>query len=580
MKTNYKQKLFLSFVLIFTLFTIGIVLFEQKNERMHKTEVLEKKLDAFADIIYKMQAQHPIREQALDSLVSLFPGHIRLTLIDKQGDVLYDNVIKGTGRMENHALRPEIITASKERTGSNIRTSSSNEKKYLYYAKQFNDYYVRVAMPYDIQMRHFLKPDNLFLYYIVGLFAVILTLINFIAGRFGTSIKQLRDFTKSIEQGKSATDSIDFQQDELGEIGAEIAENYRRLKEREREIALEREKLLQHVHTSEEGLCFFSADQSVEFYNGLFIQYLNTITDEANINPSDVLTDISFANISAFISNRGKQDNYYETQIDKQGKNFAVRVNIFDDKSFEISINDITKQEKTRRLKQEMTGNITHELRTPVTGIRGCLETILEHDLDPEKKHYFIVNAYNQVLTLSELIQDMSLITKIEEAPQSFKSEVVSIDNLLQDLKRDLEIPLQEKHIHMEWNIDEKVIVKGNRNLLYAIFRNLTDNAIRYAGNGVTISVSKYNEDRDFYYFSYSDTGIGISEAQHLNRLFERFYRINEGRTRDTGGSGLGLSIVKNAVAFHKGTIVAKNKAGGGLEFLFKLAKNSRSETD
>jgi signal transduction histidine kinase len=252
-----------------------------------------------------------------------------------------------------------------------------------------------------------------------------------------------------------------------------------------------------------------------------------------------------------------------------------VRVNIFDDKSFEIIINDITKQEKTRRLKQEMTGNITHELRTPVTGIRGCLETILEHRLEPEKKDYFIKSAYEQVLSLSELIQDMSLITKIEEAPQSFKLKSVNIAHLLFGLKEEFSASLQEKNIQMEWKIDENVVVKGNQNLIYSIFRNLTDNVVRYAGNNVKISISRYSEDKDFYYFSYSDTGVGISGEQHLNRLFERFYRVNEGRTRDTGGSGLGLSIVKNAVAFHKGTIVAKNKAGGGLEFLFKLPRTN-----
>ena len=571
MKISYKQRLLLYFVVIFALFAIGIAFLEQMREREYKTAALEERLDDYANIVNRAIEEHPNDLSPVDCLLRFFPPNIRMTLIDKQGKVFYDNVIQEIQSMENHACRPEILEAQKIKTGNNIRVSATNENAYLYHARQFTSYYVRVALPYDIQIRHILKPDSLFLYYISALFIIILLLINAVAGRFGKSIRRLRDFSQAVEHGNLHS-PIHFPQDELGEIGAKISENYRNLKESKKEIDLERDKLLQHVISSEEGLCFFSSAKNVEFYNGLFIQYLNIIIDEANSNPAVVFTDTSFAKVAAFLSQSEIAENYYETHINKQGKTFAVRVNIFDDRSFEIILNDITKKEATRRLKQEMTENITHELRTPVTGIRGCLETVLEHQLEPEKKQYFIERAYNQVLALSEIIQDMSLISKIEEAPQSFKLEAVSIGELLESLRKDLEIPLQKKNIRMEWNT-ENILVKGNHNLLYSIFRNLTDNVIRYAGTNVSVFINKYNEDKDFYYFSYSDTGAGIPDEQHLNRLFERFYRITEGRTRDTGGSGLGLSIVKNAIAFHKGTIVAKNRPDGGLEFLFNLQK-------
>ncbi|OAV67987.1 Alkaline phosphatase synthesis sensor protein phoR [Bacteroidales bacterium Barb6] len=520
MKASYKQKLFLCLFLLFSLFTFGIIVFEQSREKKLRTEALEGKLDVYANMINAAL----IRHQTLDSLLLFFPPNIRLTLIDKQGLVLYDNALEEITKLENHALRPEIISAKKEGTGTNIRTSSSNKLDYLYYAKRFDNQYVRVALPYDIQVQHFLKPDNLFLYYILILFAVLLLLVNYVI------------------EGK-------------------------------KQIALEREKLLQHVHSSEEGLCFFSANKTIEFYNGLFIQYLNTITDESNTNPLSLFTDLSFHEAASFLTGHKAYKSYFETRVNKQGKTFAVRINIFEDNSFEFIINDITKQEKTRLLKQEMTGNIAHELRTPVTSIRGYLETLLEQSMNAGKHREFLTKAYNQSVVLSELIHDMSLITKIEEAPQSFPLEPVRIRQLIETLKADLEFQLQEKNIQMKWNIPDSITITGNRHLLYSIFRNLTDNVIRHAGTGVRIFINQYNEDSDSYYFSYSDTGVGIPDDYHLNRLFERFYRINEGRTRDAGGSGLGLSIVKNAVLFHKGSIVAKNRAGGGLEFLFKLPK-------
>jgi signal transduction histidine kinase len=203
----------------------------------------------------------------------------------------------------------------------------------------------------------------------------------------------------------------------------------------------------------------------------------------------------------------------------------------------------------------------------------------LENQLTTEKERYFIQQAYEKSLALSELIQDMSLLAKIEDAPHSFQPEQVNISVLLKELQADFATALQEKEMTMQWNIAETLLINGNRNLLYAIFRNLTDNAIRYAGHHVHIQIDMYKEDDDFYYFSYSDNGTGIADEQHLNRLFERFYRINEGRTRDSGGSGLGLSIVKNAVLFHKGTIAVKNgehnshNGHGGLEFLFTIQK-------
>ena len=233
------------------------------------------------------------------------------------------------------------------------------------------------------------------------------------------------------------------------------------------------------------------------------------------------------------------------------------------------------KQFRDHKYRQEITGNIAHELRTPVTSIRAYLETVLDTQLDPEKEHYFINQAYNQTIVLSELIRDMGLITKMEEAPSKFQLSPVCINQLLTELKTDLQLVLQEKRIEMEWDIPESLIIQGNQNLLHSIFRNLTDNAIRYAGEDIKIEITG-NHDNQFCYFSFSDNGVGILDESHLDRLFERFYRINEGRTRDSGGSGLGLSIVKNAIIFHKGFICAKNREGGGLEFLFSLKMDNK----
>lgn len=571
MKLNYKQSLFLYIAVIFGAFVLGIAIFEQSRERAFRTEILEEKLDAYAEMANAalLLSTKDNYHQVLDSLTHLLPQNIRLSLIDKQGNVTFDNSFKKLSELQNHADRPEILSASNHDKGVDIRISTSTNREYLYYAKKFGGYYIRVALPYDIQTQRFLKTDNVFLYFIIALFVIMLIIMNLITNRFGKSIKQLHDFVRLPD--KEDIPDFDFPHDELGEIGTKIIESYRQLEESRRKIESEREKLLQHVYTSEEGICFFTADREVEFYNGLFIQYLNTLTEEPASDPSVIFSDEVFSEVNNFLEE--KAAGYFETKVSRQGKTFSLRVNIFKEDEFEVILNDITKQEKTRRLKQEMTGNIAHELRTPVTSIRGYLETVLEHPLDEEKKRYFIGQAYEQTIVLSELIQDMGLITKMEEAPQSFEMEEVNINQVLEKVKSDFLPQLQKKHINMAWSTAGSLTVKGNHNLIYAIFRNLTDNAVRYAGEGISIHIGMYNEDKDFYYFTFYDTGVGIPDESHLNRLFERFYRINEGRTRDTGGSGLGLSIVRNAVAFHKGLITVKNRKEGGLEFLFQLHK-------
>jgi len=570
MKLNYRQKLFLYFGVLFLLFTIGIIIFERTREKNYKTQALEEKLEAYTDIIQVGLSNKDVSlVKEISLLQTLFPKELRVTIINLQGVVLFDNFINDYTHLTNHKDRPEIVKAQQTGKGSDIRLSNSNQHKYLYFAKKSDNLFIRVALPYNIQLQQFLKPDNASLYFILLFLGVFFFFIHITTKKFSKTIRQLRDYVLNSDKIELA--QLNFPNDEVGEIGSKIADNYYQLKQSKKNALLEKQKLLQHIQVLEEGICFLSANHKVEYYNGLFIQYLNTITDEASSNAELVLADENFIALHQFLAQNDQH--YFENSISKQGKIFSVRANIFEDGSSEIIFSDITKQEKTKQLKQELTGNIAHELRTPITSIRGYLETVLSQPLDDEKKHYFIERAFQQTVALSEIIQDMSLIAKMEEAPDLFVLEKINLERILQKIKEEVSAQLNLKHIEMKWQLSDNLTLTGNANLLYSLFKNLTDNTIRYAGENIKINISLYNEDANFYYFSFYDTGIGIKEESHLNRIFERFYRINEGRTRDTGGSGLGLSIVKNAVLFHKGKITAKNRKEGGLEFLFTLKR-------
>jgi len=340
----------------------------------------------------------------------------------------------------------------------------------------------------------------------------------------------------------------------------------------EKAILLEREKLLEHFQHSDEGISLFTPELKKIYANSSFIQYLNTILGEPTSDISDLFRSPVFDEVIQFLHNPNGIRSF-DTKIHVSGNSFFIQEIIFADKSFEIIIRDISETEKNNFDRAEMINNIAHELRTPVTSIRGYLETMIEYDnLSKEKRDEFLQRAYKQVLRVSEIIRDVVLLTKTNEAPQTFDMRDINIYDVVQDLLEETKEIIEKSSATIKCEIGKEVVVRGSRVLISSIFWNLISNALKYAGENVIITIRNYMEDDEFYYFSFDDNGKGIDD-KNLENIFERFYRINEGRTRKQGGSGLGLAIVKDAVEFHHGKIHAKNKSGGGLEFLFKLRK-------
>lgn len=224
-------------------------------------------------------------------------------------------------------------------------------------------------------------------------------------------------------------------------------------------------------------------------------------------------------------------------------------------------------------MKRQLTQNVSHELKTPVSSIQGYLETILSNpDLDPERCRFFLERCYSQSTRLTGLLRDISVLNRLDEASALFDLTEVNIPKLIAEIEKECSQEMEIRHITTEVILPGNPTVIGNNSLLYSIFRNLYDNAIAYAGEGVKITVNCYKEDPKYYYFSFSDNGVGIA-TEHINRIFERFYRVDKGRSRKMGGTGLGLSIVKNSVHFHKGQISAKSSPGRGVAFFFTLKK-------
>ena len=583
---SFRRTVFVYFIAVFVLFTTAVLLFQLNREKRHKTAQLEITLENVSEVVHNYVDLYQLTTtndfKRADTLKLLIPQkNIRITILDKTGNVLYDSFVADYSRMENHFDRPEIKKAFDDDKGSNIRHSDTTNQEFYYYAHFYDDYFVRVAMVYDIQLKHFLQAEHFFIFFIILVFLIVGLLINVVTKRLSISITKLKDFAIKAAINEPIDNENEFPNNELGEIGKQIITIYNKLRLAKNDVANEKERLFNHMNILNEGISFFKPNKEKMLANSHFIQFIGIISNTSTLSAEHIFTIPEFKKLNDFLNSALSKDReikynelpQMEYTINKNEQYFKILCIVFADKSFEVLITDITQPEKRRLLKQQLTSNIAHELKTPLASIRGYIETLMNNpNVSEEKKKYFIERAFAQTERLQLLLNDISLINNIEDAGELFEIKPVNIKRVVADVVENLENRLLAKNIKCTLNIDDDVMVNGNDSLLASVFQNLIENSVNYAGENIKIEIKNYLDDKKFWYFSYSDNGIGIPE-EHLPRIFERFYRIDSGRTRETGGTGLGLSIVKNAIQLHKGKITARNREEGGIEFLFTLAK-------
>ncbi|PNP92429.1 histidine kinase [Hoylesella timonensis] len=455
---------------IFLLFAIAFIVFQQVREKQYKIELLNEKLQNYnKQLADAMKYMGKTDETTLDSYVKTHSlPNLRVTIIDNEGHVTFDNLEKNYNRFTSHANRPEIIEAQKKGSGSSVeRNSKTLKQEFFYSATYFNDskITIRSALPYNNDLAKSLQTDQHFIWFALTTIIILTLVLWRFLSRLGANITKLKLFASRADHNESleTEDLIAFPDDELGEIAERIIKIYKRLQ-----------------------------------------------------------------------STRQEQD----------------------------------------KLKRQLTQNIAHELKTPVASIQGYLETILDNPhIDEETKKQFLKHSYAQSQRLTSLLQDISTLNRMDDAPEIKENVEVNISEMVEDIRKETALQLEKHHMSFIINLPENIIVHGNKSLLYSVFRNLTDNAITYAGYGTTITLDAVENNKDWS-FAFYDNGIGVAN-EHLSRIFERFYRVDKGRSRKLGGTGLGLAIVKNAVMIHGGTIQAKNLPTGGLRFDFNIKKNN-----
>lgn len=467
MRLSFGYKLYASVIAIFLIFASAFILFQQKREKEYKVQQLNATLQTYNICLGGELENHGLYgEKAWTDYVKKhrIPG-LRLTLINEQGVVIFDNLMKNYRAMANPAARKEVADALRQGTGYDLeRNSQTLNRNYFYSATYIPaaKMVVRTALPYNHSLTRTLEADLHFLWFtLTALLVLVLVLYRFV-GRLSANITKLQLFATRADHNESldTEDLIDFPNDELGEIAERIIKLYKRLQ---------------------------------------------------------------------------------------------------------------STREEQNKLKRQLTQNIAHELKTPVASIQGYLETILDNPhITPDMCDRFLQRCHEQSRRLTALLHDISALNRMDDASTLLDFETVDVAHLVQSIQEATALQMQERHIVFNNLLPATLTVKGNQALLYSVFRNLVDNAIAYAGEGVTITLSA-EETETHWNFTFADNGVGVP-AEHLPRLFERFYRVDKGRSRAMGGTGLGLSIVKNALRLHgNAPITVKNREGGGLQFTFSL---------
>ena len=302
--------------------------------------------------------------------------------------------------------------------------------------------------------------------------------------------------------------------------------------------------------TSDGREYFYSATRGERVVVRTAIPYSSTLQDLLEADWSFLVVMISITLVMSVVA-------YFTTR--KLGKDIE-RVNRYE------------AEQERNRLKRQLTNNINHELKTPVASIQICLETLLSGiSLSEEKRQELIERCYANNDRLRRLLNDVSLITRMEDGSALIGKERVVINDIIDEVAKELEMLPEDERLLLHTDFGDEVIIDGNPSLIGSIFRNLTENAIAYSeGRNIYISLLENNEK--LCRIRFEDDGKGV-EQKHLSHLFERFYRVDKGRSRQKGGTGLGLAIVKHAVQFHGGTITVTNRPNGGLRFEFTLSK-------
>lgn len=581
-----QKKLMATYILIISLTIIIAILFSWNKGNKYFRDTIRKDTETkgqlLEDILTNEAEKDSLDFQAFADEYSS-KSKVRITIIDMEGTVVADSD-EDHLVMDNHAYRNEVSSAIKGEIASNIRYSDTIGAYYLYTAlpieiKGFSGV-LRLSVPLiDIQN----IAIDMIKYVVYGILigAIVSVIIAYIVTkRFMEPLKQLTRAAIKISEGNYDDKIYIRNNDETGKLAeafndmtVKLSLNMWKLEKRN----LEFESVLSSMIN---GVVAVDEQYKVFLYNSKLNKILDIDEDLVGKSIYEVIRNTTIFNVLE----RSIEQNEYivdETviKIGKEDKTIRVYANpIFAPKRASIKtmgtllvIRDITDMKKLETMRSDFVSNVTHELNTPLTSIRGFVDTLKNGAIKDEKvatRFLDIIDIETERLSL--LIQDILSLSAIENMEDEKNSSENNMGNITNEVIEILSPKLGSKDIRIDISIKDNITYNCNRNRIKQLIINLMDNAIKYTEKGQIQIICDETEEEII--IEVTDTGIGI-EKQHIPRLFERFYRVDKGRSRNMGGTGLGLSIVKHIVGLYKGKIEVESKIEKGTTFKIILPK-------
>jgi len=371
--------------------------------------------------------------------------------------------------------------------------------------------------------------------------------------------------------------------DELGNLSKAISEMGIQLRNKVEEISEEKDYLQTILKGMMEGVLVVDGRGRILTVNDALRNLLSLSWDVADKMPLEVIRNAELEGAIREVIEDGRERAFELTFPSSGGRTFEV--NVVGIRSFPEEMgkeeekirgaitvfHDITRLKELEKIRQDFVANVSHELRTPLTTIKGYAETLLEGALKEEVAFQFVQIIKRHTDRLAKIVEDLLMLSKIESKEFQLKVEVISLQDLIDDVIDFVKEPAEKRKISVSRNeIPSSLALKADRSYLEQVLTNLLDNAIKYTPEGGRVTISAIEKDQREIQFSIEDNGIGIPR-EDIPRIFERFYRVDKGRSQDLGGTGLGLSIVKHLVQAHGGRVWVESQLGKGSTFYFTL---------